>query len=112
VLNEDLQSAVLIGVIGIGLVLGVILVLWGLMALLVRVRAGRPSAGQEASTEPEAEDAEARQRRAAAVVAAVAAAVEKERAGDSARARAAAAAVGAYIAGESGAPHSEKDKGV
>lgn len=109
-MSGDLQSAVLISAVGISLVFGVICVVWGLMALVVRVAADRPSGEQRVAAEPDAEEveADATQRRAAAVVAAVTAAVEQERVGDTARARAAAAAVGAYLAGESGAPDSHK----
>ena len=99
-MSEDLQSAVLISAIGISLVFGVILILWALMALVVRIAADRPAA----------EDADATRSRAAAVVAAVTAAVETQRVGDSARARAAAAAVGAYLAGEP--PATDRDEGV
>ena len=109
-MSEDLQSAVLISAIGISLVFGVILILWALMALVVRSAADRPAADRKVEPEPAAEDADATRSRAAAVVAAVTAAVETQRAGDSARARAAAAAVGAYLAGEP--PATDRDEGV
>jgi Na+-transporting methylmalonyl-CoA/oxaloacetate decarboxylase gamma subunit len=109
-MSEDLQSAVLISAVGISVVFGVILVLWGLMTLVVRIAADRVSAEPKVPAAPDVDDqeADARQRRAAAVVAAVAASVAQERVGDTARAQAAAAAVGAYIAGESRATDSEK----
>jgi Na+-transporting methylmalonyl-CoA/oxaloacetate decarboxylase gamma subunit len=99
-MSESLQAAVLISAIGMGLVFGVILLLWGLMALVVRVAADRHLGETKTPVEPDIAGDAATRRRAAAVVAAVAAAIEQERAGGAAQARAAAAAVGAYIAGE------------
>ncbi len=105
-MSENLRAAVLISAIGMGIVFGVIVLLWGLMALVVRVAADRHAG--EATTPVEHDSAGADEatsvRRAAAVAAAVTAAAERERAGDSAKAQAAAAAVGAYVASERRAP--------
>ena len=103
-MSETLQSALLITVMGMGLVFGVILLLWGLIALIVRAGAGRPSAaaeqraGEDAS--PEAEELSRRRAAAIAAVTAVTVALQKEAAGGEAKAHAAAAAVGAYLAAE------------
>jgi Na+-transporting methylmalonyl-CoA/oxaloacetate decarboxylase gamma subunit len=101
-MGENMQAALLISAIGMGIVFGVILILWGLMALVVRVAADRNADDPKAPVEADgaAEDQDANRRRAAAVVGAVAAAVERERAGDTAKAQAAAAAVAAYLADE------------
>lgn len=103
-MTDTLQSALLISAIGMGLVFGVILLLWGLIALIVRVGADRPPAeAQQAGDEAGASDSAALARRRAAAVAAVtavAAAIEQEAGVDEAKAHAAAAAVGAYLAGE------------
>lgn len=99
-MSETLKAAVLISAFGMGLVFGVILLLWGLMTLVVRVAADRHAGDANTPIGPDVEEDAATRRRAAAVVAAVAAAIEQERTGDSAQARAAAAAVGAYMAGE------------
>ena len=48
---ENLRAAVLISAIGMGLVFGVILLLWGLMALVVRVGAARAAEQPEPSAE-------------------------------------------------------------
>ena len=105
-MSENLRAAVLISAIGMGIVFGVILLLWGLMALVVRAAADRHAGDAATPVEHDAADADdaASVRRAAAVAATVTAAVERERAGDSARAQAAAAAVGAYLASERRAP--------
>jgi Na+-transporting methylmalonyl-CoA/oxaloacetate decarboxylase gamma subunit len=101
---DTLQSALLISAIGMGLVFGVILLLWGLIALIVRVGADRPVAGA-AHLHDEAESAAGtaadRQRApAVAVVTAVAVALERDHGISEAKAKAAAAAVGAYLASE------------
>lgn len=100
-MTENLQSALLISAVGMGLVFAVILLLWGLMTLIVRLGAAR-GAADAAPVEPQAAvtDDTAERRRAAAVVAAVGAAVEQEHVNEAVRARAAAAAVAAYLAGE------------
>jgi Na+-transporting methylmalonyl-CoA/oxaloacetate decarboxylase gamma subunit len=103
-MSEGVRAAVLISAAGMGLVFGVILLLWGLMALVVRIAAERQTGDAKSPIGQEAEEDAARRRRAAAAVAAVSAAIEHERAGDSAQARAAAAAVGAYLAGERRTP--------
>ena len=101
-MEVNIESALLISAIGMGIVFGVILILWGLMALVVRVAADRRKDDAKPSAEAGSVEAdeEARRRRAAAVVGAVAAAVGQERAAETRKAQAAAAAVAAYLADE------------
>jgi Na+-transporting methylmalonyl-CoA/oxaloacetate decarboxylase gamma subunit len=103
-MSESARAAVLISATGMSIVFGVILLLWGLMALVVRVAAEPETGDAKTPVEHDVDEDAARRRRAAAAVAAVAAAIERERVGDSAQARAAAAAVGAYLAGERRSP--------
>ncbi len=70
-----METALEITVIGMGLVFGAILLLWGVMAALVRVTAERAPA----TTEPD-EKAMAREQRRRAAVAAVAVALAQEEA--------------------------------
>ena len=103
---DTLQSALLISAIGMGLVFGVILLLWGLIAVIVRVGADRPAAG--AGGPGDENDSAARVasdgQRAASVAVVTAVAVARERERGEAKAKAAAAAVGAYLASERRAP--------
>ena len=103
-MSEALRSALLISVMGMGLVFGVILLLWGLIALIVRAGAGHPSAaeGRQAGEDAPPDDEELIRRKAAAIAAvtAVGAALERDAAENEGKARAAAAAVGAYLAAE------------
>ena len=89
-MSDDLRSALLISAIGLGLVFGVILLLWGLMALIVRITAG------PAGEEPKAQGGGAG--------AGTGDSADREQPADTARARAAAAAVAAYLASERRAP--------
>jgi Na+-transporting methylmalonyl-CoA/oxaloacetate decarboxylase gamma subunit len=86
-MTENLSIALQMTVIGMGLVFGSILLLWGIMAVLVRVLPEREEASEEATPVPApaarpapvAEDAaRARKQRAAAVAVAVALALEAE----------------------------------
>jgi len=76
------QQALMITVIGVGLVFAVLFVLWGMMAALVRLTAPRTqTAPPPAPARHEAADTiHAAQRRAAIVGVAVALAIEAERA--------------------------------
>lgn len=73
---ENLLTALEITIVGMGLVFGAIVLLWGVMALLVRLTAERPVT--PAPAEAPAEDAEYERRRRAAV-AAVSVALARER---------------------------------
>ena len=81
---ETVQQALVITVIGVGLVFAVLFVLWGMMAALVRLTAPRAQAAPPPASAPaghEAVDAiHAARRRAAIVGVAVALAIEAERA--------------------------------
>lgn len=83
---STIEQALLISAIGIFLVFAVLLVLWGMMAALVRVAAPRAEAGtpaplpsDKALASPESEAIHAARRRAAAVAVAVALALEADR---------------------------------
>jgi Na+-transporting methylmalonyl-CoA/oxaloacetate decarboxylase gamma subunit len=67
-MHENLLNALIITVIGMGLVFGAILLLWGVMAVLVRWTA--EPAGKPSTTDgPAADEAERRHRAAAVAVA-------------------------------------------
>lgn len=74
-MSPSLSTALLITMIGMGLVFLAILLLWGVMEVLVRLTAGRrgpaspPEAGRLAAEAPAAEQHRRRQRAAAAAVA-------------------------------------------
>ncbi len=55
-MEENLANALQITVVGMGLVFAAILLLWGLMALLVRLTADAPVAEPPAEAEPTADD--------------------------------------------------------
>lgn len=78
------QQALMITVIGVGLIFTVLFVLWGLMAALVRITAPRPQASPLPTPSPTGSEAavalHAARRRAAVVGVAVALALEAERA--------------------------------
>ena len=78
------QQALMITVIGVGLIFTVLFVLWGLMAALVRITAPRPQAAPLPTPSPTGSEAavnlHAARRRAAVVGVAVALALEAERA--------------------------------
>ncbi len=79
----NIEQALLITVIGVTLIFVVLLVMWGFMALLVRLAAPQPEPiqAQVASATSVSDDAAMMTRRRAAVVAvAVALAIETERA--------------------------------
>jgi Na+-transporting methylmalonyl-CoA/oxaloacetate decarboxylase gamma subunit len=105
---DTVRSALLISAIGMGLVFGVILLLWGLIALMVRVAADRPAAGGGETDDDAVRPArEASDREGAAAIAAgtaVCVAPGDEQRGGEVKARAAAAAVGAYLADQHRAP--------
>ena len=105
---DTVRSALLISAIGMGLVFGVILLLWGLIALMVRLAADRPAAGGGGTDDDGVRPARAASdRQGAAAIAAdttVCAAPEGQLRGGEVKARAAAAAVGAYLANERRAP--------
>ena len=83
---DALRAALLISAIGMALVFGVILLLWGLIALVVRLGADRRGAGPGGeSGEGSADLAEELDEEAGAI---------------DLKAQAAAAAVGAYLASE------------
>lgn len=88
---DTLRSALLISAIGMGLVFGVILLLWGLIALVVRLGANRPGASEGG---PDGDEA----------IAEVAEELDEEAGVIGAKSKAAAAAVGAYLASERRAP--------
>lgn len=71
--------ALLLTVLGMGLVFGAILLLWGLMACLVALTAPRPAARPAAPAEASSDEAAAAQAAAAAVAAALAAAEAERR---------------------------------
>lgn len=80
---DNIEQALLITVIGVVLIFVVLLVMWGFMALLVRLTALRPepTEAQTAAATSVTDDVAAATRRKAAVVAvAVALAIEAERA--------------------------------
>jgi len=101
---DTVRSALLISAMGMGLVFGVILLLWGLIALLVRLGADRPAdgaggAGDDGDTRARTSPDRAARAAAASATASVLASGEGLGA-SGAKARAAAAAVGAYLASE------------
>ncbi len=103
-MTDTLQAALLITAIGMGLVFAVILLLWALIAVIVRAAADRSATGGEdgdRAGQPPDDEASARARAVAvAAVAAVAVARQREQHAGDVKARAAAAAVGAYLADE------------
>lgn len=70
-MSENIYIALQITLVGMGLVFAAILVLWGLMAILVRVASERQTQGDTAETAPAHDKAE-QKRRAAAIAVAVA----------------------------------------
>lgn len=84
-MSDALRAALLISAIGMGLVFAVILLLWGLIALVVRLGADR-GAGQGDESDPDRAD--------------LAEELDEEPVGADLEAQAAAAAVGAYLASE------------
>ncbi len=85
-MGGNIQSALLISAIGMAIVFGVILVLWALMALVVRVASARQEEEAKPTHDPDA---------------------------DATKARAAAAAVAAYIAAEQRPPSGgQSEKGA
>ena len=70
-MSEDLYTALQITLVGMGLVFAAILVLWGLMAILVRVASDRQTKDDLAKTAPAFDKAE-KKRLAAAIAVAVA----------------------------------------
>lgn len=77
-MGENLVNALEITVVGMTLVFGAIVLLWGVMSLLVRFTADRPEAEAEALDASATSDAETERKRRAAV-AAVAVALARER---------------------------------
>ena len=80
---SNIEQALLITVIGVTLIFVVLMVMWGLMALLVRVAAPRPEPAEaQAAAIPtgSGEAADVAQRRAAVAAVAVALAIKAERA--------------------------------
>ncbi len=66
---DNLSLSLQITVIGMGLVFAAILLLWGMMAALVRLTPDRAEAGSEAEPEAPAAEQERKRRAAAAAVA-------------------------------------------
>ncbi len=80
---SNIESALLITMIGVTLIFAVLLVMWGLMALLVRLTAPRPEPAEAHAVTPAAAHdnrADALRRQAAVAAVAVALAIEAERA--------------------------------
>jgi Na+-transporting methylmalonyl-CoA/oxaloacetate decarboxylase gamma subunit len=71
-MSESLLIALQITALGMGLVFVAIVLLWGLMAALVRLFADPPTSAQPAETDADAGDQADRKRQAAAVAVAVA----------------------------------------
>lgn len=76
-MNPNLSIAIQITVVGMGLVFAAIILLWGLMALLVKVLP-EESAPQSLEVAPDSEGAANAKRRAAVAAVAVAMALAKE----------------------------------
>lgn len=76
-MTGNLMLALQITVVGMGLVFAAILLLWGLMALLVRLTLERPTTDEAAAQGTPQAEAE-RKRRAAAIAAAIALAQQAE----------------------------------
>ncbi len=77
-MTANLLNALIITAVGMGLVFASIVLLWGVMALLVRVTAERPEAEEPTAAEAQLSEREIKQR---AAIAAVAAALAREAAG-------------------------------
>jgi Na+-transporting methylmalonyl-CoA/oxaloacetate decarboxylase gamma subunit len=67
-MSENLTTALQMTAIGMGLVFAAIILLWGLMAVLVRLTEERPSSPQAEDTTPKAEPADLRAQAAAIAV--------------------------------------------
>ena len=76
-MTTNLQLAIQITLVGMGLVFAAILLLWGLMALLVRLAPGRPQQSMPELRDNRQADME-RKRRAAAIAVAIALAQQGE----------------------------------
>lgn len=68
---ENLNTALLILAIGMGIVFASIILLWGVMAALVRLTADRPAAAQDAAAPADQPDTDDLRRKAAAAAVAV-----------------------------------------
>ncbi|NLE51086.1 MAG: OadG family protein [Chloroflexi bacterium] len=77
-MGENLVTALEITVIGMALVFGAIILLWGVMALLVRLAQDHPDAPAASDIETPAEDTLALEREKRAVATAVAVALLRE----------------------------------